>query len=122
MDELSIHLKALQRVTFMMMSVCLMLWAFVPSLRGIAAGLILGIVIGFINSQFLVKKIRIITNKVLQDGGGRFNLGLLTRFAMAILGAMVTLRFEEVNVYAMVAGLLLMQFIIVIIGFKLVNK
>ncbi|OPA75721.1 hypothetical protein BVG16_20545 [Paenibacillus selenitireducens] len=122
MDELSVRLKALQRVTFIFIAVCLLGWAFVPSMREIAAGIILGTVVSLLNSYFLANKVRNVTKVVLQDGRKRVNLGLLTRVAMAILAVMIAIKSDGVNVYATVAGLLFAQFIIVVIGFVQVRK
>ncbi|WP_152396316.1 ATP synthase subunit I [Paenibacillus guangzhouensis] len=122
MDDLSIHLKALQRVTFIYLAICLMGWALIPSVRSIAAGLVLGGVVSLVNSYFLAYKIRSVTKKVLEEGQKRVNLGLLTRVAMAVLAVMVAVKSGSVNVYATVAGLLFAQFIILFIGFTQTRK
>lgn len=122
MDDLTIHLKALQRVTLMFLAACFMSWALLPSIRDIAAGLILGTTVSLINSYFLASKIRTVTKKVLEKGQGRVNLGVLTRIAMAILAVIIAVRSEGVNVYATIAGLLFTQFIIVVIGFVQARK
>jgi len=69
----------------------------------LVAGISMGLLVGLFNTVLTGIKVHKFSESVIQ-GRGRSGLGMATRFATAILGALVALRFPE---YVSVGGLLI---------------
>jgi ATP synthase protein I len=116
MDDLNTHLRTVMRVSLLLMSATLLLWASMVEYRPYAAGFALGLVVSLINTYYLGMKIKQMTILITSQPGKRFNLGFMTRAAMAILVVMLAYQLEGTNVYATVGGLFTSQFIAVFVG------
>ncbi|MBD2863583.1 ATP synthase subunit I [Paenibacillus oceani] len=116
MDDLNAHLRMVMRVSLLLMSATLLLWASMVDYRSYAAGFALGLVVSLINTYYLGMKIKQMTILITSQTGKRFNLGFMTRAAMAILVVMLAHQLEGTNVYATVGGLFTAQFIAAFVG------
>ncbi|WP_166243521.1 ATP synthase subunit I [Paenibacillus turpanensis] len=105
MTEISVYLKTVYRIALVFAACCFAVWAVFPELRGIAAGLVVGIVASLINAWFLASKVRYVTEQALQQGRRRVNFGFLTRAAVAVLAVLFALKTEGITIYAVIAGL-----------------
>jgi ATP synthase protein I len=116
MDDLDAQLRAVTRFTLFGMSACLLAWALFPGLRPYAAGLAIGMAVSLINMRYLGMKIKQMTILVMSNESKRFNLGFLTRAAMAVLTVLIAKELDGVNVYAAIAGLFFSQFASAAVG------
>src|SRR5699024_12406989 len=57
-------------------------------------GLLLGILIGFYNVWFLQRKISLFSETMMDSEAKRQGLGMISRFAEDILGAIISLKFD----------------------------
>ncbi len=72
-------------------------------------GLLLGILIGFYNVWFLQRKISLFSETIMDSDGKRQGLGMISRFAAVILGAMIAVKFDMYfNLIAYLIGFVLL--------------
>lgn len=117
MDELSMHLKGIQRVTFISLVVCFIGWLILPSIREVLLGFMLGTFGGLLNVYFLIGRVRRITKNVAEGSAKRINLGFLTRVCVAILTVVIALELQEhMHIIATISGFLYTKFIILFVG------
>jgi ATP synthase protein I len=109
MNDLSAHLKTVTRVTIFFLSLCLLVWALYPSYRPYASGVMIGIIASLINGNYLAVKIRQLSRMASTGQQRRINLGFLTRAAIAVLAVMLSMRINDVNLFAVVTGLFAWQ-------------
>jgi ATP synthase protein I len=116
MNDLSGFLKTISRLSLYLFSAGLLLWAALPQYRPIIGGLLLGMIVSLINLIYLGLKVRQLGDLVVQKAKKRFNLGFLTRAAMAVLAVMVAYRSERFDLFATVIGLFYAQVTAFIVG------
>ncbi|ANE46660.1 hypothetical protein SY83_10700 [Paenibacillus swuensis] len=116
MDELAGRLKTVFRVALLFLSLCLIVWIVYPPLRGYAAGLILGTAASLGNMYYLSVKVRQASEYAVAGVKKRFNLGFLTRAAIAVLAVMLAMRVGDVELFGVILGLLFWQVAIVLSG------
>lgn len=92
MDNL---LRLAVRLALFFMAFCLLVWAFVPPLRTIAAGALLGIAASWVNALLLRRRIEWIGNRAAAGEKSRMGLGLAGRAATVLLAAMTAYRFPD---------------------------
>jgi ATP synthase protein I len=118
MNDLKALLTTAVRWTLFFLSFCLLLWALLPAVRPVAAGLALGAVVSIINSIFLSLKVGNIAERASQGvfkGGGT---GFMTRAAFAVLAVMVSQKVPGINLYAVIGGLFFAQIVTFIAAAK----
>lgn len=72
-------------------------------------GLLLGILIGFYNVWFLQKKISVFSETIMDSDNKRQGLGMISRFAAVILGAIIAVKFDMyLNLIAYLIGFFLL--------------
>lgn len=72
-------------------------------------GLLLGILIGFYNVWFLQRKISMFSETIMDSDNKRQGLGMISRFAAVILGAMIAIKFDMYfNLIAYLIGFVLL--------------
>lgn len=117
MDDLNTHVKTVLRASLFLLSAAFLTWAIWPGARPLASGFAIGMVVSMINSYYLGMKIRQMTILVMSKESKRFNLGFLTRAAMAVLTVILVSRVEGINLYATIAGLFTVQALALAVGF-----
>lgn len=122
MDDLNSYVKHVTRFTLVFMSICLLVWALFPSIRIYAAGLILGTAVSLLNTRYLSVKIMQMSELVIQRERKRFNLGFLTRAAIALLTVMLALKWDQVDLVSTIAGLIFTQLATILVGIFLLSK
>lgn len=113
MDDMRSIVNTITRVTFILMSASLFVWALAPEYRAISIGFFMGISIGLINIRYLAMKIQQVTEYIANQEKRRFSLGFVTRLCLGLLGIMVAVRFEQVSLEATIAGILLIPVMLV---------
>ncbi|MDF2925850.1 MAG: synthase-like protein [Paenibacillaceae bacterium] len=117
MNDLSALVRSVMRASLFFVSSCLMVWAFIPSLKTYAAGLILGTVISVINGLMLQSKVNTITRIALENSGRRANSGFVGRISMVLIGTMISLRFPAFHMISTIIGFFFVQLATLILGF-----
>ncbi len=99
-------MKTALRIIMMVISLLLLIWAFYPEGRAIAAGLIVGLVASLVNGIILQRKIERLTQTVLDESAPRMKgIGLGSRVAMVLVVAMIGYRFpDHINLPAALAA------------------
>lgn len=103
------------RITLFFMSACWLLWAAAPSLRTVAAGLILGIAVSYTNTVLLRRRVEKLGEFAV--GGRKAGVGMTSRIATVLIGVMAAVRFPEVfNLPATISTSFLLQLAMPLIG------
>src|SRR5699024_8529991 len=72
-------------------------------------GLLVGILIGFYNVWFFQRKISLFSETIMDSDAKRQGLGMISRFAAVILGAIIALKFDMYfNLIAYLIGFVLL--------------
>lgn len=101
------RVKRIVQLLFFSLAVAVLGWGFTEH-TVFFAGVSLGIVIGLISAVYTAFKVHMI-GEAAQGGRRRPGLGMLTRFSLAALGAVIAVRFPEwVDVKGLMLGLLVM--------------
>ncbi len=116
MTELSAFMNAIYRVAVFAIAISLGIWAIAPELRGLAAGLAVGIAASVINAWFLASKVRLVTEQAAQQGKRRVNFGFLTRAAVAVLAVLIAVRTEGISMPAVIVGIFFSPMATLIMG------
>jgi ATP synthase protein I len=122
MDDLTALQKTVTRITFFFLSVCFLGWALLPAYAPYFSGLAIGTITSLLNYTFLAWKVRRITNAVVNRTNRRITLGFITRAAIALLAVVITLEYKEINVTAMIVGLLFTQLVTLVLGIKVSQR
>lgn len=105
MNNPSHYMKPIYRLSLWLISIGLLLWLFLPQLRPVIAGLLLGMLVSLVNSWYLSKKIGQMSTLVVEGTRKRFNLGFLTRVSTAILAVMFAMKSDQVDLAPTIIGL-----------------
>jgi len=106
-------MRAASRLSTIAISIFLFIWAIVPELRTVMAGLMIGTCVSLVNALLLRRRIERIAQLVMDNPSTRrVGLGLGSRIAMVLLAAMVAYRFpEHVNMPAALAACFMVQLV-----------
>ncbi|GAA3412904.1 ATP synthase subunit I [Paenibacillus hodogayensis] len=106
MNDLAGFLKTISRSSLVLFAAGLVLWSVLPTYRPYVAGLLLGMLASYVNVMYLGMKTRQLADLAAQRGERkRFNLGFLTRAAMAILAVMLAYKSEQFELVTTIIGL-----------------
>lgn len=115
MSDLKVRVKRLAKIMCYLLALFVLGWGF-TEYKTIFAGLILGTSISLANAIYTAIKVRQFGKRIaagLKPGG----LGLLTRFSMVALAAMVAIRYSDIfSVLALAVGLFLTPLVLFIDG------
>lgn len=109
MNELDILMRRIFRASMFFMSVCLLVWAFSPSLKPYAAGLVLGVCISLVNGLILKSRVHAITRIALANTGKRASSGFLSRASMIFIAIIICLRFPAFQLSTTIIGFFFVQ-------------
>ncbi len=105
-DDLTRRVNGLVRMTLLVMAIWLLGWGLTPW-KPLFLGLILGTLVSFVNALQMAWRVRRFFRRIQRTGSSpRFVGGMAFRFSMAILAAMVALRFpHQVDLLGTILGL-----------------
>ncbi|GLX70119.1 ATP synthase subunit I [Paenibacillus glycanilyticus] len=117
MDDLSAHLKAVTRITFLFMSLCCVAWALMPENESWWGGLMIGGAASLINAYHLSWKVTKVGAVAAAQIKKRVNLGFVTRACITLLAVVIATKTYTFQLSATVAGLFVAQLATLILGF-----
>ena len=109
MNDLARFMKTISRVTALLLSAGLVSWLVLEPYRPQLAGLLLGMLVSWLNMAYLALKTRQMSELIEQKSEKKFNLGFMTRAAFAVLAVMVAYKSEQVDLAATIVGLFYAQ-------------
>lgn len=109
MDQLHSITVAVTRITILILSVLFLGWAFLPAHRTILSGVIFGLVVGLINTNYLANKVRKLAQLVLGQENKRFSFGFLTRMCLVVLTFAIAFRLDTLSMEATICALFVPQ-------------
>ena len=117
MDDFQAHVKAVLRLSLVLLSFCLVGWLLAGTAKPFYAGLLLGSVVSIINSQYLALKINQASQAVIHKTNRRVNLGFVTRASLALLAIILAAKYEQdISILAVIIGLFLSQLVTLLLG------
>jgi ATP synthase protein I len=105
MSDLAGFLKTISRSSMVLFAVGVVLWGALPSYRPYISGLLLGMLVSYVNVLYLGMKTRQLGELVAQGERKRFNLGFFTRASLAVLAVMFAFKSEHVELVTTIIGL-----------------
>lgn len=112
MDDTNSIVRTVTRLTLLMMSALLVGWAMYPEYRTVTMGMVLGMIVGLVNTSYLSLKIRNLA-QAISSKQRQFGIGFLTRLCFSILAVMVAVKLEYFSLEATIAGLFIPQILTV---------
>jgi len=122
MNEFGLHLHKVQRITFLLLSLCFLSWALLPDYRSYCAGLILGVSVSLINARYTAWKIEQVAKMALGETKRKANLGFFTRAAMALIAVIIAIRVEQIELSTTLVGLFVVQAVSFVVGIMSVKR
>lgn len=116
MDQLHSITVVVTRITIFLLSALFLGWAFLPAHRTILSGVIFGLVVGLINTNYLSNKVRKLTQLVLTQENRRFSFGFLTRMCLVLLTFGVAFRLDTLSMEATICALFVPQILTIPVG------
>ncbi|MEF3305111.1 ATP synthase subunit I [Paenibacillus sp. GYB003] len=92
-------------MSVVLFAVGLVLLGIWPSYRSYTAGLLLGMLVSYVNVSYLGLKTRQMSDLVVQGVRKRFNPGFLTRASLAVLAVMFAFKSDQVELVTTIIGL-----------------
>ncbi|WP_438348810.1 ATP synthase subunit I [Paenibacillus sp. FA6] len=108
MDNTISIVKTVTRLSLLMMSALLVCWVLCPDYRTVTMGMVLGMVVGLVNTSYLSMKIRNLA-QAIANNQRQFGIGFLTRLSFSILVVMFSVKIEHFSLGATIAGLFIPQ-------------
>jgi ATP synthase protein I len=122
MNDMNELMRHVFRSAMLVMSGCLLVWAFFPGLKPYAAGLILGIAVSLVNARILGHKIHQMTEGALANNGKRVGSGYVARISMVLIGTMVSVKFPQFDLISTIIGFFFVQLAAFFLGFFLKER
>ncbi|GIP21806.1 MULTISPECIES: ATP synthase subunit I [Paenibacillus] len=117
MDELRVYRRVLKVATYSVLALCFIAAALVGSYKSIPLGIALGVVVSYVNANYLAFKVRRFMDGITGQEKRRPGLGFFTRAALALAAAMIAYKKPEMfNMFAVVGGLVFSQFLLLFAG------
>jgi hypothetical protein len=101
--------RAVSRITLIMLSALFFGWAFLPEYRPLIVGMILWLVAGLTYVRYLSIKVRGLVELVVSQEKKRFSFGFLTRMCLILLVIMLAVKLEQVSLIGTIIGLFVPQ-------------
>lgn len=105
MNDLAGILKTISRSSVVLFAVGLVLLGVWPEYRSYTAGLLLGMLVSYVNVVYMGMKTRQLSELVVQGEKKRFNAGFLTRASLAVLAVMFAYKSNQVELVTTIIGL-----------------
>lgn len=117
MNDLNELMRTVFRSAMLFLSGCFLVWAFFPSLKPYAAGLVLGTAVSLINARILGYQIDKMTESAIANTGKRVGSGYASRISMVLIGTMVALKFPQFHLITTICGFFYVQLATFFFGF-----
>lgn len=121
MHDYTGHVIKVTRITLFFLSLCLVVWALMPSIRPQVGGLMVGVVASIVNGIFLAWKVNRVGQAAIEPSKRKTGLGFLTRAAVVVLSVIVSERLH-LSLAATVAGLFSFQLATLLLGIITLRK
>lgn len=120
MTEIPGYIYWLTRTTFIFWAICLLVVALLPNYRPIAFGLIAGSAVSYVNTKYLARKVRLITEAAANGEKKKRGLGFSQRAAVSVAAVILAVKFPQwFEMYALAGSLVFAPFALIVIGFVL---
>ncbi|TYP75646.1 ATP synthase subunit I [Paenibacillus methanolicus] len=88
-------LQKAARISVFVISLSLLVWAFAPEWRAVAAGIMLGVSASMMNALLLRRRVDWLGKVTIEQGPRRVGLGMGGRLATVLIAALIAQRFPE---------------------------
>lgn len=105
MNDLASILRTITKISVVLFAVGVVLLGVWPSYRSYTAGMLLGMLVSYVNVAYLGLKTRQMSDLVVQGVRKRFNPGFLTRASLAVLAVMFAYKSDQVELVTTIIGL-----------------
>lgn len=110
MNDMTSMVRAVTRVTFLLLAAFVLGWAVAPEYRTYTGGLTLGTTAGLVYAHYLSIKVKQIAELAASQGKRRYNFGWVTRICIVLLAVMFAMKFEQrISLVATIVGFFLTQ-------------
>lgn len=116
MDQLHSITVTVTRITIIILSALFMGWAFLPAHRTILSGVMLGLVVGLVNTTYLSNRVRRLAQIVVTQENSRFSFGFLTRMCLVVFTFAVAFRLDTLSMEATICALFVPQLLTIPVG------
>ncbi|MBW7454325.1 ATP synthase subunit I [Paenibacillus sepulcri] len=107
--------KAMRSALYLM-SLCIVVWLLVPSLKAIAAGIVAGCAASLFNAYLLRRRIDLLGQIVVDQGPRRMSIGMAGRLATVLFVVMIANKFpQHLNVAATLSASFFVQIAVFLI-------
>jgi ATP synthase protein I len=117
MNDLELLMKKVFRSALFFLSVCFLVWAFMPEWRTYAAGMVLGTIISLVNARILAHKIQVITTAILNNTGERVSMGFMARTCMTLIAVMMAMKLPQFALVTTITGVFYVQAVSIGLGY-----
>lgn len=123
MNELSAYVRRIGRVVLLILAAEMLVYALWPEAKALAAGLLLGTVVSFLNAFLLQMRILRLPDLVAGAKPGKKmpSLAFVSRICMSLLAVMTAVKFPQFDLVGTLIGLFLVQFV-ALVGIAFVKK
>lgn len=116
MDQLHSITVNVTRITIIILSALFMGWAFLPDHRIILSGVMLGLVVGLVNTIFLSNRVRRLAELVVSQENKHFSFGFLARMCLTVLTFAFAFRLDTLSMEATICALFVPQLLTIPVG------
>jgi ATP synthase protein I len=122
MDDLPVLMRRITRTTFFFLSLGCMGWVIWPDRQPIFGGFLIGVAGGLLISWHLAWKVSMIAAKAAAGRRSRSGFGFVSRAAIGVLAALVSVRMLHFNLPATAAGLLAGPLVTLLLGLLAIRR
>ncbi|WP_123042306.1 ATP synthase subunit I [Cohnella candidum] len=123
MNDLPVLMRRNTRLTFFFLSVGFLGMVFRPDWKPVFGGFLMGVAGGYLMSLHLAWKVQAIAAKAATGRRGRFGtFGFVSRAAIGVLAAVISVRYLEFNLPATAVGLLAGPLVTLLLGLFAISR
>lgn len=109
MVDVASIVNGVSRVTFLLLALTFLGWAFYPEYRTELMGLIVGGFVGLVNVRYLAAKVKQLSELAIEQPKKRFNFGFVTRMCLVLLVVMAGVKFEQISLWSAIVAIFVVQ-------------
>ncbi|EPY09555.1 MULTISPECIES: ATP synthase subunit I [Paenibacillus] len=123
MNDMASMVRAVTRVTLLLLSAFILGWAVAPEYRIYTAGLTLGTAAGLAYAHYLSIKVRQIAEMAASQEKRRYSFGFVTRMCIVLLAVMFAIKFEQhISLVATIVGFFITQLLSIFVSIIWASK
>ncbi|EPY08014.1 ATP synthase I [Paenibacillus sp. E194] len=123
MNDMASMVRAVTRVTLLLLSAFILGWAVAPEYRTYTAGLTLGTAAGLAYAHYLSIKVRQIAEMAASQEKRRYSFGFVTRMCIVLLAVMFAIKFEQhISLVATIVGFFITQLLSIFVSIIWASK